>query len=157
MIDRMAISKRFFACYPGVSRSKMAELFDVKAPGVTIWASKGRVPWINLKYLSDTQAVSWDWIIEGIEPKSSIKEPKAYKTTKLKFNRAKINQRFFSLYGDTKQTRIAAMIGVTPATVHDWSVNRRQIPWQRLADAVDAFGLRWDWLIDGLEPQYRIS
>ena len=133
----------------------LARLFGIRQSAVTEWARKGTVPWNKLKYLSDSQAVSWDWILEGREPKSSTKAVKIPGTTKPKFSRAGINKRFLSLFSDMNQTEIAAYQNVTSSTVSEWKKNKSQVSWERLEYAVVTFGVRWDWLIDGLEPRYR--
>lgn len=153
----MAISARFFSCYPGMSRGDVARIFKVNRTTVTEWATKGDIPWNKLKYLSDGQAVSWDWILEGTEPKESTKKAKTPLSTKPKFPRAGINRRFRSLYLEMKQINMANALGVTPATVTDWKKNKMQVSWARLEDAVNTFGVRWDWLLDGLEPKYLNS
>lgn len=73
MIDKQAICGRFFSCYGDYSRRGLAKILGVRQPTVTEWSSGGRVPWNKLKYLSDSQGVSWDWLIDGIEPKWSRK------------------------------------------------------------------------------------
>lgn len=155
MFDKMAISNRFFSCYPGKSRRDMARIFGVCKATVTEWAREGNVPWSKLKCLSDSQAVSWDWLLDGMEPKESAKEAIVYDSTKPKFDSAGINQRFLSLFPDMTQTQIAHALGVTPGAVHEWHKNICQVSWQRLLDATETFGVRWDWLIDGLGPKLR--
>lgn len=155
MLDKMAISKRFFLCFPGMSRSAMAQILGVRRSTVTEWASKGSVPWSKLKYLSDSQAVSWDWILQNMEPKDSQKAATPPDSTIPEFDSKGITQRFLSLFQGMTQTQIAAALSVTTSTVSDWKLNRRKVGWERLDDAVAAFGIRWDWLIDGLQPRYR--
>lgn len=113
------------------------------------------MPWSKLKYLSDSQAVSWDWILDGAEPKDSVKEAKTPKTASPKFSKAGINRRFLSLFPEMTLTQIAAVLGVRPGTVSEWKRNKSQVPWERLEYAVVALDVRWDWLIDGLEPKLR--
>ena len=155
MVDRKVISSRFFSCFADKSRRNMATLFKVTKGSVTGWANKGTVPWSKLKYLSDSQAISWDWLIEGKEPKHSDKAIKIPKTPSPQFNTKAIAKRFLSLYPNMTQTEIAAILGVTVTTVNDWKRNKCKVGWDRLADAVGTFGIRWDWLIDGVEPKYR--
>ena len=149
------MSKRFFSCYPDQSRAALAMLFGVQQPAVTEWASKGIVPWSKLKYLSDSQAVSWDWLFEERDPKASRKKPKVPDSLNPKFDNEEITARFFSLYPNMTQTQIAAALKISVSSVNNWKRNKAKISWERLSDAVDAFSLRWDWLLDGLEPQYR--
>ena len=151
----MEISKRFFSCFSQLSRSELAEIIGVRRSTVTMFASKGSVPSSKLKFLSDTQAVSWDWIIEGLEPKRSPKMPKTLRSTTPKFNRTAINKRYLSLFPKMTLTQIAEIVGVTPNVVSGWKLNKRMVPWERLQSAVDVFGIRWDWVIDGIQPKHR--
>lgn len=154
MLDRVDISRRFFRHYSAESLSSLGRKFGVSKPTVAQWAAKG-VPWDKLKYFSDSQAVSWDWIIDGREPQASAKVAKVPRSKNPRFAIAKINRRFLSLYPDMTQTEIAAILKAAVSTVNDWKRNKSTVPWHRLADAVDVFELRWDWLIDGVGPQYR--
>ena len=155
MLDRETISQRFFSCYPGTTRREMGLIFGVTKGAVTGWTKKRNVPWRKLKYLSDSQAVSWDWLLASREPKSSLKKPVILTSTNPDFDSEGITQRFYSLYPGMKQIEIAASLKVTTTTVNDWKRNKRKVSWERLADAVDTFDVTWDWLIDGLEPKYR--
>lgn len=133
----------------------MARMLGVRRSTVTEWASKGTVPWSKLKYLSDSQAVSWDWILLDIMPKASLKNATLPDSTLLEFDTQGITQRFFSLFQGMTQTQIAAALNVTTSTVSDWKQNRLKVGWERLDAAVATFKLRWDWLIDGLQPKHR--
>lgn len=155
MLDKKAISSRFFSCYPGKSRRDLAILFCVGKSAIIEWATKGTVPWSKLKFLSDSQAISWDWILEGLEPKESPKAAVIPDSTSPSFDRAGINQRFLSLFPKMTLTQIAAVLNVTSGAVSGWNRNFSQVSWERLCNAVDSFAVRWDWLIDGLEPKYR--
>lgn len=155
MIDKQAISKRFFLCYHDKSRRELAKLLGVKKPTVTQWATDGRVPWRRLNYLSGSQAVSWDWLIDGMEPKGSIKAAIVPSSTKPEFDKNGINKRFLSLFANMTQTQIAKIFDITPAAVNEWDAGTHQVPWNRLDYAVHTFAVRWDWLLDGLEPKYR--
>ena len=154
MLDRINISRRFFQYYRPESLRSLGRMFGVRKSTAAQWAIKG-VPWDKLKYFSDSLAISWDWIIEGREPQASAKEARVPKSKNPRFAIAKINRRFLSLYPDMTQTEIAAALKAAVSTVNDWKRNRSAVPWHRLADAADTFGLRWDWLIDGLEPKHR--
>lgn len=155
MFDKTAISRRFFSCYPGQSRRELAKLFGVGKSAVIEWAQQGTVPWSKRKYLSDSQAISWDWLIEGMEPQGSLKEKTTPVSTSPNFDMAGINQRFLSLFPKMTLTQIAMALNVTPGAVSGWNRNFSQVSWERLLGAVQTFDVRWDWLIDGLEPKYR--
>ncbi|MCD7897038.1 MAG: helix-turn-helix domain containing protein [Planctomycetaceae bacterium] len=119
MIDRRAMSERFFQCYHGLTRVEMAALFGVKHPSVVEWYTRGRVPWERVKYLSDSQAISWDWLILGRTPAASRKKAKTPKSTKPQFDTAGINGRFLSLFEMPSQSDIARLLRVTPNAVHE--------------------------------------
>lgn len=155
MFDKKALGIRFFSCYPGKSRRELAILFGVGKSAVIEWANKGTVPWSKLKFLSDSQAINWDWILEGLEPKESRKTAVTPDSTNPNFDRAGINQRFLSLFPEMTLTQIASVLNVTSGAVSGWNRNFSQVSWKRLCHAVDSFAVRWDWLIDGLEPKYR--
>lgn len=155
MIDKKAIGERFFLCYTGMLKVDIARMFNVSQPTVTEWEKEGNVPWSKLKYLSDSQAVSWDWILEGTEPQESAKPAIIPESTSPTFDRAGINQRFLSLFKGMTQPEIAKHLNVTPGAVSGWNRNFSQVSWKRLMDAVETYGVRWDWLIDGLEPMNR--
>ncbi|MCC8108441.1 MAG: helix-turn-helix domain-containing protein [Planctomycetes bacterium] len=153
--DKEAIGGRFFSCYPGVSKRAVAHLLQSSQSYVVQWHTQGFLPWSKMKYLSDSQAISWDWLLEGIMPKESVKKARTPKSLNPTFPVAQINTRFFSLFPQTKQITIANIFEVTDGTVSNWKHNRAQVPWRRLAAVVHAFNLRWDWLIDGLPPKRR--
>ena len=155
MFDKKAISQRFFSCYQGKSRRDMALLFDVSKDAVRDWIKKWNVPWRKLKYLSDSQAVSGDWLLSGVGSKDSGKEIRIPSSTSPRFNHRKMTSRFLSLFPDMTQTEIATLLDVTTSTVNDWTRHKNKVGWERLAYAVEAFGVRWDWIIDGVEPKYR--
>lgn len=119
------------------------------------WLRDGAIPWRKLKYLSDTKAISWDWLIDGLEPKSSFKSPIDLECKETDFNDAEINERFLSLFAGMTQSEIARALEITPQAVHEWAKAVRRVSWSHLAFAVTHFNVRWDWLIDGVEPKYR--
>lgn len=84
-----------------------------------------------------------------------LKKPIRRRSKSPKFPIDEINSRFLSLFEGQKQTSIAAKLGVTSAAVSEWKHNLDRVPWEKLKYAVDTFGVRWDWLLDGLEPMYR--
>ena len=155
MIDKKAISERFFLCYQQMSRAAVGRVFGVQRTTVTEWATRGSVPWSRVKYLSDSQAISWDWLIEGIEPRKSMKKAKIPVSSNPEFAVNDLNLRFLSLFTDMKYNQIAMILGVTSGPVSEWKLGKSQVPWEKLAYAVHEFNVRWDWLIDGLEPKCR--
>ncbi len=147
MLDRAGITKRFISCFPDLEPAELARLFDVTPPTVFQWLSGVRaVPWIRLKALADTQAVSWDWLIGGRAPKF----PKAKKTCECQsFDRHGINQRFLSLYPGMSQKTLGELLNVTPVAVFRWRHDLRQVPWEKLKYAVETQGVTWEWLLEG--------
>ncbi len=53
------------------------------------------------------------------------------------------------------QIEIARAFEITPQAVHEWVRAVRGISWKYLDFAVTHFNVRWDWLLDGLEPKHR--
>ncbi len=104
------------------------------------------VPWHRLKTLVDEQGLSWDWLIEG-------KEPKYRRRSKSEegqpFDRHGINQRFLSLFPGLSNAKLGKELGVRDTTVFKWRHDMEQIPWERLRYAVDTKGVTWDWLLEG--------
>ncbi len=68
-----------------------------------------------------------------------------------------MNHRFLKLFKGMKYFEIAAELGVTSSTISEWRLKKCQVPWKRLEYAIEKFNVRWDWLIDGIEPKYRDS
>ncbi|MCC8109445.1 MAG: hypothetical protein LIQ30_10485 [Planctomycetes bacterium] len=78
-------------------------------------------------------------------------------STRPEFDVASINHRFFSLFQPQSQTIIARTFDIAPASVNEWIKDKSRVPWDRLDYAVRQFGVRWDWLLDGVVPKYRES
>ncbi len=158
MLDKSLITSRFFSCHEGLSRTDIGKIYGVKRVTVVGWAKRNKLSWSKLKYFVDSQAISWDWILEGVGEKTHpAKKPINRRSKSPKFKTDEINSRFLSLFDGLKQTEIAAKLGVTSAAVSEWKYNLDKVPWEKLAYAVDKFSVRWDWLIDGSEPKYRDS
>ncbi|MCC8109847.1 MAG: helix-turn-helix domain containing protein [Planctomycetes bacterium] len=156
MLDKTTITRRFFSCHAGMSRSQVGKIYGVKKTTVVSWAKRNTLSWWKLKIFCDGQAINWDWILEGVGDKhSQVKRPKQSKTKRPRFDTAGINSRFLSLYEGKRQFTIAEELGVAPNTISAWNTNLSKVPWEKMEYAVDKFGVRWDWLIDGLEPKYR--
>lgn len=156
MLDKSLITKRFFSCHEGLSRFQIGKIYGVKRVTVVGWAKRNKLSWSKLKYFVDSQALSWDWILEGVGEKlHPDKTPIKRRSKTPKFQNEDITGRFLSLFNGEKQTMIAAELGVTSAAVSKWKYNLDKVPWEKLEYAVHKFGVRWDWLLDGLEPKYR--
>ncbi|MCD8352552.1 MAG: helix-turn-helix domain containing protein [Planctomycetaceae bacterium] len=65
------------------------------------------------------------------------------------FNRKQINDRFFSLFTKKKKGELAALLGVGSSAISEWSAGRKQVPWDKLAYAVELSGKSWDWILTG--------
>jgi len=66
-----------------------------------------------------------------------------------------ITARFFELHNSFTQDELAKKYGVTQPVVSQWKVGIRPVPWEKLFDAADEFGVTLDWLLEGREPKYR--
>ncbi len=141
-----------------MSSQEIALRYGVFHEAVLNWMKRETPPWRTLKYLCDSEGVSWDWLLEGIGPiYHPGKKKKKHRDKKPNFSTIRINHRFLTLFSGLKYTEIAAELGVTSSSVSEWKRNKRRVSWKRLEYAVDKFNVRWDWLIDGIEPKYRDS
>ncbi len=154
-IDKIAVGERFFSCYPKMTSHEAARFFKVSQSTVVMWKTQGLVPWRELKFLSDSQGISWDWLLEEFGEKYNGKPPKAIRNRHPKFPITAINNRFFTLYKGHTHAEIAQELEISISRIYSWQKHEELIPWRWLKYAVDTFGVRWDWLIDGLSPIYR--
>ena len=147
MFDRREIYEHFASCYPVETPSALAEILELTRQIVNHWKSGVRpIPWHRLKTLVDEQGVSWDWLLEGKEPKY---RHHAKKTEGQSFDRHAINQRFLSLYPNVSQVKLGKILGINEKMVFKWRHDIAQVSWERLKHAVDTKGVTWDWLIEG--------
>ena len=146
MFNRREIFKRVATCYPG-KLIELAQKMQVAPQVVDHWKT-GRtpIPWVKLKDLVDEQGLSWDWLIEGKEPKH--RDP-CRKVADQSLNRHEINQRFLSLYPGLSNAKLGKILGVNGSTVFKWRHDMEQVGWERLKHEVDAKGVTWEWLIEG--------
>lgn len=147
MFDRQGIFVRFAEWYAAGTIAELARMVGVHHSTVFQWRSgKNPIPWIRLKIVADEYDVTWDWLIEGVEPKhrkhrkNGIQQP---------LDRHAINQRFISLFPGMSQAKIAEELGINQTTVFKWENDKSQVPWERLKFAVDNKGVTWDWLLEG--------
>lgn len=154
MVDRRAASNRFLSCYAGMRRKDLAALLQVHHVVITRWAKGANVPWNKLKFLSDSQGISWDWLLAGTEPMHSGKVPVNPESSHPPFDIPEINRRFVSLFTGMTQADIAQALEISLPTVNQWCHGVCRVPWKQLDFAVTHFGVRWDWLIDGIEPKH---
>lgn len=147
MLDKQGIYSRFIACYSLESPYELAKLLGIHHAVVYQWKDGARpVPWHRLKTLVEDQCLSWDWLIEGQEPKHQCH---VKKKAGRPFNRHAINQRFLSLFPDMSNAKLGKELGVNGTTVFKWRHDMEQVSWERLKFAVDAKGVTWEWLIKG--------
>ncbi len=158
MLDKHNIASRFFECHIHMSFKNIAKKYGVFPTAVSAWRKGESPPWRTLKNLCDSQGVSWDWLLDGVGEKfHPAKKPKKLRYKKPDFPTFRMNQRFLKLFTGMKYCEIAAELGVSSGTISEWKLNRRPVSWKRLEYAVEKFNVRWDWLIDGIEPKYRDS
>lgn len=147
MLDRRDINTRFFECFPEDTRYALAKIFGVHTSLTYRWKNgEVPVPWHCLKWLVDAHRLSWDWLIDGKEPKHR----KRLKGEVLQpLDRHAINQRFLSLFPGMSQAEIGEELGgINPGTVYKWRHDVAQVPWERLKYAVDNKGVTWEWLLE---------
>lgn len=70
VFDTPGINQRFLAFFCNMTQKEMAAYFEVTQPAVSGWKNFDRqIPWEKLKMVADIKSVSWEWLLEGIEPK----------------------------------------------------------------------------------------
>ena len=147
MFDRRGIYNRFASCYSTDKPTELARLLGLKQPTVQEWKSgKNAIPWQRLKKVVYEHGLSWDWLIEGKEPKHSHRTAKGAEQP---FDRHGINQRFLSLFPDCSNAKLGKELGVRDTTVFKWRHDMEQVAWERLKYAVDAQDVTWEWLLEG--------
>lgn len=63
------------------------------------------------------------------------------------FNLKKINNNFFTLFGEKTPAEIASLVGVGLSAVYSWKNGSKQVPWDKLALAKELSGKSWDWML----------
>jgi hypothetical protein len=96
MLDKRVISQRFFECHSLETPYQLAKKLGVHPPLVYRWhEGDAPVPWRWLKLLVDEQGLTWDWLIEGREPKfRKLRKNEIVKP----LERHDINHRFIRTY-----------------------------------------------------------
>ncbi len=158
MPDKREVADRFFSCHTDLSTHEIAKMYGVVPEAVLNWEKRVAPPWKTLKYFCDSQGISWDWILDGVgsiyHPAKTKRKPR---TKKPEFSTYLINRRFFTLVKGKKNSDIAAEFDVFPSTISEWKHRKNRVPWKKLQQAVQKYNVRWDWLLDGIEPKYRDS
>ena len=153
-IDKKAISARFFHCFHNESHLSIAVKLGVSRQSVDQWKNNDRpIPWEKLKVVVDTLGLSWDWLIEGWEPRER-RHINIERAEGMEFDLRGINARFLSLFTQMTQQEIADEVGVSRGAVQSWQNNRRKVPWERMRYAVHRKGVSWEWLIEGRDPKF---
>ncbi|MCC8109447.1 MAG: hypothetical protein LIQ30_10495 [Planctomycetes bacterium] len=158
MIDKRKVAERFLECHMKMSISEIAHKHGVAPVTVRNWEKRETPSWKTLKYLCDSQGISWDWLLDEVGvPHHPAKRVKKTVVKKPTFSTKNINHRFLSLFKGMKYSDIAAELGVTSSMVSEWKHRKSQVSWKKLDYVVQRYNVRWDWLIDGIEPKYRES
>ncbi|MCC8108697.1 MAG: transcriptional regulator [Planctomycetes bacterium] len=156
MIDKRDVADRFFSCHATMNTKEIAKKYGVVPEAVLNWAKRETPPWKTLKYFCDCEGVSWDWLLEGIgttyHPAKKKRKPR---NKKPEFSTFRINRRFFTLFRGKTTGEIAEELGVIPNTVIQWKNFHNRVSWNKLQIVIEKYNVRWDWLIDGIEPKYR--
>ena len=144
MFDKHGIYQRVSECHATKTPYELAMKLGIDHSIAYQWYEGRRpIPWPRLKLLVDEQGLSWDWLIEGREPKHSRGDGK-----NKPLSRHAINQRFLSLFPKMSQAQIGKELGVNPGTIFKWRHDISQVPWERLKYAVDNKGVTWEWLLE---------
>ncbi len=70
LLNFKEIGERFFSLYGDYSRDDLAALFGVGPSAISDWRNnRKKVPWDKLVFAVQTKGVTWDWLLEGREPK----------------------------------------------------------------------------------------
>lgn len=152
LLDKRMICLRFFECYAPKTPYELAIKLGVHPPLVYRWQDgDAPVPWCWLKKLVDEQRLSWDWLVDGKDPKH--RKRRKNEVLQAKLERHAINQRYLSLFPNMSHVEIGKEISVNPGTISKWRRDLSQVPWERLKDAVDKKSATWEWLLEGREPK----
>lgn len=147
MFDRAGIYERFAMCYDAASPVQLAKTIGINHASAFRWRSGAKpVPWKRLKQLVNEQNISWDWLIEGREPKH-FPEPSNRRAAD--FDWPGINRRFLDIFPDKTQQQIAEELGVGQVSASKWKHAEMHVPWEKLKYATETYGVRWEWLIEG--------
>ncbi len=151
MFDWVAIYNRFAEVYEAKHSTELARILGVSKQSTHYWKTgKSHVPWRRLKKLVDEKCLSWDWLIEGKEPKLSCIQNTLPSGD---FDWTGMSKRFLGLFPDKRQTVIAKQLGVAQETVSKWSRGEKHVPWEKLKYARISYGVSWEWLIQGYDNQ----
>ena len=146
MFNRVGIYERFAASH-SASYAELAVILGVARQTTHNWkVGRYPIPWVRLKTLVDEQGISWDWLIDGVEPQRHSHTQNA---SPRPLDRHAINQRFLSLFPGMSQAKVAKELGINQTTVFKWEHGISQVPWERLRYAVSAKGVTWEWLLEG--------
>jgi len=153
MADRQRVYERFAECYGAARPADLVKLFNLNSSTISNWKTGKRpIPRSRLKEAVDKYHLNWDWLLEGKLPKTRSTrhhddgDPLNYQC---------ITQRFLDLFGETSQTEIAAMLGVTPVTVHYMYEGKMNVSWDMMKYAINNFETTWEWLLEGRGPQKK--
>jgi hypothetical protein len=70
MVNWNEIADRFFSFYSGKPQSALIQLFQTTQAQVSKWKSyREKIPFKVLEKFVEGEGVTWDWILEGCEPK----------------------------------------------------------------------------------------
>ncbi len=75
----------------------------------------------------------------------------------MSLQRREIAERFFTLFTVKNQTALAEYLEVTPSVVTEWKKGRSAVPWEKLTQAVEKYGITWDWLLLGRGEKYAVN
>lgn len=147
MFASKALFKRYAECYSVKKAAPLARTLGIAPQTVQAWQrGENPVPPVRLRKVVVEMGVSWDWLLEGLEPKlrhtRTLKPPET-------FDWEEINARFLSLFTGKTQEEIAEELGIRQVNVSRWKSCVMHVPWDKLRHAVTVYGVTWDWLLEG--------
>jgi len=70
MLDRKSTAERFFSLHNSLNQKELSVKYGISQPGVNDWKSGKRpIPMKKLFLAVQEFGVTWDWLLEGREPK----------------------------------------------------------------------------------------
>ncbi len=70
LLNFKEINERFLSLFDNLSRAELATLFAVSLTAISNWhTGRKKVPWDKLAYAVQSKNVTWDWLLDGRDPK----------------------------------------------------------------------------------------
>lgn len=73
------------------------------------------------------------------------------------FNKKRINDNFFSLFKEKSRAELSSLLGVSQGNLSEWANGKKQVPWDKLAYAIELSGRTWDWMLARTDDDSAVS